>query len=379
MQKFDLVVVTYEPFPYGQAATNRLLSYLVGLAESKRILYLCLAGVQKNNLNTKQDGIYKNINFKYLTDPTINNLNKIQRFAYVIYRYILLFFILAFKIKTKSILLYSCKKVLSIEILELCRLKKIKVFRDITEVVGFNYSKEKQSVLKLKRLTRKFNGIIVISKGIFSFYDNIPKSQKYLLPVLVDISRFNITPKREKYFFCCSGANLERDGLLDSLNGFLIFSKNHPEYVFEIASAVNPTDEYHKKCKAIIDKHSDVIHYLGALPSNIIPEKMCKASALLLTPHNEYQTKGFPTKLGEYLASATPTICSTITDLTEVLGKNDVLWVKPNSPNEIAEQLNYIICNRELSETIGKNGQNLMINKFTINYYKDSLIKFLDI
>ena len=141
MQKFDLVVVTYEPFPYGQAATNRLLSYLVGLAESKRILYLCLAGVQKNNLNTKQDGIYKNINFKYLTDPTINNLNKIQRFAYVIYRYILLFFILAFKIKTKSILLYSCKKVLSIEILELCRLKKIKVFRDITEVVGFNYSK----------------------------------------------------------------------------------------------------------------------------------------------------------------------------------------------------------------------------------------------
>ena len=185
--------------------------------------------------------------------------------------------------------------------------------------------------------------------------------------------------KKNKTFFVCSGANLERDGLLDSLQGFLLFNDTHPGYTFEIASSINQNDQYHKKCLDLINLHPNLFKLLGPLPPYLIPEKMVESSALLLTPHQNYQTKGFPTKLGEYLASGTPTICSMIDDLIGVINANIVYSVKPNSPQMIAEALHSILMNPKEAESISSAAQRFMKENYTIDSYKKALISFLKI
>lgn len=54
MKKYDLIVVSAEPFPNGHAATNRMLSYLTGLAQRKDILYLCLASPSSSDSPNKK-------------------------------------------------------------------------------------------------------------------------------------------------------------------------------------------------------------------------------------------------------------------------------------------------------------------------------------
>ena len=106
---------------------------------------------------------------------------------------------------------------------------------------------------------------------------------------------------------------------------------------------------------------------------------MVEASALILTPHNNYQTKGFPTKLGEYLASGTPTICSMIDDLSGVINANIVYPVKPNSPQMIADALYSILTNNEETENMTSSAKKFMKENYTIDTYKEQLISFLKI
>lgn len=381
MKKYDLIVVSAEPFPFGHAATNRMLSYLTGLAKKKDILYLCLASPSfSDSPNKEKKGCFSGIYFQYMTNPIINHhRNLLLRALSLFWRYCLVFLLLILFYKAKSILIYSSKKQLTTVVQAACKIKRTPLYRDITELIGYNDCKKKNNIAKMKTNLASYSGLITISQGIYNYFDNIPIEKKFLLPVLVDISRFEGHTDSENYFFCCSGANLERDGLLDCLNGFLLFNNNTKGYTFEIATYLDINNPYHIKCKEIIDSHSDVIHYLGALPAYEIPTKMSHATALMLTPHSNYQTKGFPTKLGEYLASGTPTICSSIDDLMDVVSCKTAYIVEPNAPDMIAKALLKIVNNPKEASIIGSNGRQLMINKYTISSYEERLINFLKI
>lgn len=379
--KYDLIVVTIEPFPNGLAATNRMLSYLKGIAISKRVLFLTYAGPKyfSSECNFPQRGEFGNIEYRYIGAPTLPyKPNGAYRLVALVWRYIKLYLLLIFRYQSSSVLVYSREVPLIRALKFISKIKHYALFRDVTETNATTATKVAEE--KLKQVCRRLDGLIVISQGIRDFFNNIPAEKKFLLPVLVDSSRFNNTEiEKEKYFFCCSGANLERDGLLDSMKGVLTFHQEHPEYVLQIASSLNMEDPYHVQCKKMMDEHPDVFLYLGKLPATEIPQKMMKASALLLTPHQNYKTKGFPTKLGEYLMSGTPTICSTIDDLQEIIQTNAVFAVHPNSPNEISQALIEIVEQPSKAAEIGQNGKKLMIEFRTIESYISDLLAFLQI
>lgn len=379
--KYDLIVITIERFPHGLAATNRMLSYLKGIALSKRVLFLTYAGPKyfSSECSVPQRGNYKNIDYRYIGAPSLpNKPNAVYRLLALVWRYIKLYWLLLFHYQCSSMLVYSREASLIRTIKIISRIKHFALFRDVTETNAT--TKTKLAEKKLKQVCRCFDGLITISQSIWDYFDNIPAEKKFLLPVLVDTSRFECKEsKKEKYFFCCSGGNLERDGLIDSLKGVLAFHQKHPEYVLQIASPLNMQDPYHIQCKRMMDEHPEVFQYLGSLPAPEIPLKLMKASALLLTPHENYKTKGFPTKLGEYLMSGTPTICSTIDDLQEIIKSNAVYAVHPNSPNEIAQALNKIIENPFKATEVGQIGKKIMIKSRTIDVFISDLLEFLQI
>lgn len=379
--KYDLVIVTSVPFPNGQAPANRILSYAKGIAKEKSVLLLTFAGPgYGDKSNTVNKGTFNGVDFKYMGKAYMENRpNKVIRALMFLYRMLMLYVSVLFLYNYKSILVYSRNTGLIKKLRFITNLKHSSLYCDITEAAG--QRKTPESALERKKSCECLQGTIAISKPIFdTFLDNIDNTKKIYLPVLVDMDRFPIPIQsvKEKYIFCCSGANLERDGFLDCLNGFLLFNKNNPGYIFKIASAINESDSYHKRCKEIIDNNPNVIEYLGVLPSKDIPSFMINATALMLTPHNEYQTQGFPTKLGEYLASGTPVICSKIRDL-EIVDTDCCLMVSPNSPKEISEKLEYIINNPIKAREIGLKGRQWVEQNFTYDKYKSALINFLKI
>lgn len=379
--KYDLVIVSMEAFPQGMAATNRILSYAKGIAKEHKVLFLTYAGpAYGDTSNMIQKGIYEGIEFRYMHKPYLfKRPNKLVRAILLIYRVLKIHFLALFVYKYKSMLLYTHDTELTKRMRYICNLKNSFLYSDITEAVGY-YKGEKE--IKARQKSNKcLDGVITISKGIYDdFLSNIDTNKKILIPVLVDFDRFPLKKEeRDNYFFCCSGANLERDGLLDCLNAFLLFNRNNPGYKFVIASSLNMNDSYHQQCKKIMDDNKNVIEYIGSIPANEIPGKLMKATALMLTPHKNYLTKGFPTKLGEYLASGTPVICSRIDDLAEVVEEDCVFWTSPNRPDEICEQLEYIIQNPVHAKEVGLAGRNMMEKHYTYEAYKNSLLEFLKI
>lgn len=380
MKKSDLIIITNEHFPIGMAATNRLLSYSVEIAKYKKVLLLSYAWpVLKNEAyNFESDGMYKGIEFHYMQKPYREKQSKLIRFFLYYFACIKLFFVLLFKYNTKSYLYYS-RGSFSIMLKIICLLKCQRMFIDTTET---REGRPKREEMRFKKRAQLFNGIICISEGIISYFSFLgEKANLYLLPVCVELERFDRCAKKtnEKYFAYCSGMNLERDGFLDSLNAFLLFHKHHPNYKLKVATGLNHNEAYHQKVWQIMQQNTDCIDYLGMRPADEIPSLLKNAEALLITPHHNYVTRGFPTKLGEYLATGVPVVCTSIDDLKNNLEDGCVFMVNPNSPEEIFEKLEIIVADPILAKQTAARGRMYMEQHYTMKAHLVPLINFLQL
>ena len=376
-KSYDLIIVTGEPFPVGLAATNRLLCYSTALAKTKKVLVMTYSAPY----NCPSDsGNFDDVDFLYM-HKKCTRPSRVKRLLLLLYRYIKLCFLLLFKYRSKSILYLSRKSVYAVLIKMISYLKSARYYREMSEFPRYTNILKQQ----VARYTNKiFDGVIVISNELEnSIKPYMSKNASiFCLPVLVQMSRFTKygSIARKNVAFYCSGGNIERDGLLDTLNGFLLYRKGtETDIKLEIATPINLNDQYHRDAMAIISANPDAFTYLGALPTTSIPQKLIEASVLLLTPHQNYQSKGFPTKLGEYLASGTPIICSAIDDLYEQIPSTIVRFVAPNSPEDISEALKQILNNKDKSEELGKSGRQWVENNYTMVNYTSSMIDFLQI
>ncbi len=377
--EYDVIIITWEPFPYGLAATNRILSYGQKIAEKNRVLLISLCNEKYcNEYNIKPKGQFANIDYELLWGTFFfKNKNKFLRKIIKLFIYLKIYYNLLFKYKVKIIITYYYLQLMMTFMLKIiCLLKRIKLLRDVTE------TPDRISSILLRNIEiqsyRLFDGIIVMTEGIRDTFSFIKNKKIFLLPLLIDIKRFktdNIIV--QNYFFYCSGGTLERDGLLDIIDGFLLFYKKNNNYILKIATSIDLNKEYDKKVYKLICENPVSIQYLGKISSEKIPELLISSTALLVTPHKDYVTKGFPTKLGEYFASGRPVICTSISTLNKIIPCDCAYIVKPNHPEEIANALVQIINDTIKSTILGKNVRKFMKSKFSIETYYTDFSLFL--
>ncbi len=382
MKKVDLLIITSQPVPYGLASTNRLLCYADGLAQRKNVEIITLSGPYDNpQFQIPQIGSIGNITYRYLGKTyQSKKTNTVVRAWNRLWRHLKLIKLLLIDYKARTILVLSRDNVLSVLLWIIAVCQRIRLFRETSETPEKLKNTVKRHISTY--ITRLYSGLIVISDGMKNYYRKILSDDKFfILPVLVDMDAFTDyqNVEKKKYFFYCSGANLERDGFLDGLHAFLEFNKKYPEYELQVATSLNMQDPYHQKAAEIMNDNTHCVKYLGKLPSFEIPQKLMQATALMITPHKNYLTRGFPTKLGEYLASGTPVICSSIDDLVTQLNHDCVYMVAPNSPQEIVSAMENIVNNPTKAKETGEKGRQFAINKFCIDSYIDGLISFLKI
>lgn len=387
-KKTDLVVITNEPFPMGMGATNRLLSYISEIAKTKSVTVLIAVPTELPGMvnNTLAAGVFKNINFKYIHKKTIWPKKSSKLFkAYLIAISFPLLFVNLRKEKPKTVLLGGNDVKLIIIIWIFSKILRFNYFQEKSEKPPV--LKEKTSVLKKTlylSLYKYFDGIIVMTKELADLFNSLGQVNTFHLPMTVDLERFSNSEKQDRninktIFVYCGGGNIERDGLLSMVEAFIDVRESNENFEFQIIGPINVDSPYSKRVIELIESKEKTIYIksLGKKNNDEIPNLLGNSDCLIMTPQKDFDSGGFPTKLGEFLATGKPVICTKVSEIPNYLDNNSAILIEPQNHEELKKAILRVIEDYQSFIHIGENGKRVAINCFVAEKYVDSLIHFL--
>jgi glycosyltransferase involved in cell wall biosynthesis len=119
---------------------------------------------------------------------------------------------------------------------------------------------------------------------------------------------------------------------------------------------------------------------MGSYIKDAIPSIVCNASGLVLPrPDSKQAQGGFPTKLGEYLASGNPVCATTVGEIPLYLTDQEtVYFAAPGDVNSFTQALSKMEENRALAEQVGLAGQEIARKNFNKKIQSNSLFDFLN-
>ena len=201
----------------------------------------------------------------------------------------------------------------------------------------------------------QLDGFILMTKTLLNHYERFPdrKPRMLHLPMTVDLDRFskeyNLPNSFKKPYIAFIGVmNDAKDGVNILIEAFAKIHHKFPEYNLYLIGGWNYDTPNHQK---LIKKYDlqDKVFWKGEFSREEIPSILNRASLLALPrPDSKQAQGGFPTKLGEYLASATP-VCATSVGEIPLYLKDDesVFFAKPSNIDSFAVAMKKAVSNSE--------------------------------
>ncbi len=192
------------------------------------------------------------------------------------------------------------------------------------------------------------------------------------LPMTVDFERFEkIEPYflDEPYIFYAGSLSEEKDGVDGLIDSFGILHKEYQHYKLLIAGGTK-TGKREEEIRLKIKKNGleNKIFLLGKIPNNEIPSYLLGSSILVLPRPDSLQAKGgFPTKLGEYLASGKPVVVTRVGEIPKYLTDDEVYFIDPNNlKDDLLVKLRYVIENYDEAIIKGAKGREAAKRHFSL-------------
>lgn len=196
------------------------------------------------------------------------------------------------------------------------------------------------------------------------------KCKLIVIPMTVDADRFENLPLVDnslgEYIAYCGDIGGNKDGVKNLITAFHYIEKDYPQLKLLLIGGTKDPNEKKVLEKYVNEINSKNICFYGQVGRDEIPLLLCNAKILALArPSGLQSTGGFPTKLGEYLATGKPTIVTKVGDIPLYLkdGVNAFL-VEPDKNKAFAEKMKYILNNYSEALTIAQNGKKLVYNTF---------------
>lgn len=264
----------------------------------------------------------------------------------------------------------------------ICFFTRAKLYNEITEYPDVVGSKGLKNSLLEVLMRMYLDGLFVISKTLQQYYlsKGIKKDKIYILSMLVDNSRFDGLKKQgtniAEITYCGTASN-NKDGVNHLLEAFAIVKKHFPDLKLRIIGLMNDSDK--EVNYSIIENNqikNDVI-FMGRIPSCEIPQQLINAKLLVLArPNNKQSEGGFPTKLGEYLATGNPVVATNVGEISHYLTHNkDIIFAEPNNISDIAEKILWVMSHPSESKQIGKAGKLTSIQLFGYKNKAEEMLK----
>ena len=271
---------------------------------------------------------------------------------------------------------------------------KGKTFIELNE---FNdiYTEEKESNFFQKRKGRKdsetfcktigkIDLFAVMTQTLLNYYRGMAKKDaKFIhLPMTVDISRFKDVSTTEEYSkpyiaFTGTMAN-HKDGVDVLIQAFSRIADKYPNLHLYLAGFWHY--DVPMQDKMIEDFGlNERVHRLGTLSREQIPPFVCNAEVLALSRPDSHQAQGgFPTKLGEYLATGNPVCVTKVGEIPDYLEDNVSAYLaKPGDVESFANALDRALGDKTRAVIVGTNGRKVAEEVFNVSVQSKRLSDFL--
>ncbi|MFC2113429.1 glycosyltransferase family 4 protein [Bacteroidota bacterium] len=390
-----VIILTEGPFPYGMASTTRLVAYARGMVDAgAEVTVLCTKPTEVTGspqINFRNEGEFKGIKFKYTPGITLRPKS--------VFRRILLYYsgFIKAKIELKKMSEESHIDILFMGLTNFwftwsfsrwSRRNKVLFIQERSEYpfIGINGFWQKFKLWFYLRYTCKlFNGMIVITKVLYSYYLNyIQKDARiFLLPMLVESDRFPANNKRpeglpENYMAYVGNMQGNKDGVPILIESYAIIARKYPD-IHLVLIGDKDFDGFAKLLELIRERDlSDRVHFTGRIERDDLPAFLTSANYLVLArPDSKQAEGGFPNKLGEYLATGKPIIVTSVGEIPEYLtdGINAFISI-PNDSVAFADKMQEALDDPQRSIKIGAEGRKLVETIFHPKMQAGKMLEF---
>lgn len=374
-------IITTGNFPYGRASANYLRNMAAGLSDYYDIEVLLPHGYNYGsvkNKNSSRLSSYDNYRWRYLS--VINSPdNKIIRFILNSLGGInLFFFLILSRIRKKVDILikYNINFTYNLMLLFVCKLTGIKLINIIPEFYnkpsGLNLSLTKwyNFYFGIRYFIRFSNGAIVLSDYLKKYLQSHGVSKSLIIvPNIIDPKPFcdsnKKKPNKDNFLTIgYTGTPTQKDGIDDLFSAFAIVLKYFPKtHLLIVGDVASNTIIPHLKNEAEKLGILNSITFTGLVDFRLVPGLINSCDILVLArPNSTASEAGFPTKLGEYMATKKPVVLTRVGDMGKYFGNgNNVVLVEPERVDSIANGISLLINNKLLRDEIGENGFKWMI------------------
>lgn len=384
-----LIFISREQYPHGGAASNRHMAFAKGLLELGHQVVFVLLEKQSSDI---VDFVYQNIHFKSAVAQEFNNKkiplsSKLFSYFRLIRNARQIIMTLSEREKFDAIVILSRWNKDIIPFLWISRSLKLKAVHERTEYPFIHCKKtvigRLSLAINLNLLIPRFDGLFVINHVLEEYFRKYAGANQpiEIINMIVDPSRFKQSAQKRilnySYITYCGTLNDKKDGVDILLKAYIqVLSRGEiPGSLKLVLIGEYEENSFRESLMQLIENsgYSDNIVFTGKVSRDDMPGYLCHAEALLLARPNSKQAEGgFPTKLGEYLATGKPVILTNTGEVGYFLKDGiNAFIAEPGSIESFASKIGLVFSNYEMALEVGRKGELLVQKEF--NYFHEAL------
>jgi len=391
--KKHFIIYTTSDLNIPNAPNSRYLSIARGLVEKGVEVSIVLPhGVHPDLINTCKE--YQRIEFVNLYPKKISSYPK-KSIARRVHQYLSIYSLhkyVAFIASDKLTYMYFDGRNFFISLLnrlicEKYNIKKI-YFRAEYPLLGHQNNITKNFYEKIwnKVIIRNMDHIFVISTALKRYYYDVIKCNKngasvHILNMMVESEKYykNVSSTERNNIVYVGTPYGTKDGVYDLIHAFSFVMNIHKDTDLIIIGD-NTRKELMKEVLSSISNLADPnrVKMVGQQSREIVIDFINSAYCLVLARPNNIQAKyGFPTKLGEYLATSRPVVLTDVGDISLFLKDGENAYIAyPDNIQSFAEKLNECLSDPVKANTVGQNGKLLAESVFS---YKNAVTPLYEV
>jgi glycosyltransferase involved in cell wall biosynthesis len=381
-EKVEIVFAGKTPFPASTASSNRILTLGKGLKNAGANVSVYCFGLPK--FSTKKHPVVKygeveGINYQYTGIGRYSSSYKILRGFNIILGQMIGYYLIYKKYYKKKPIFFTSLAGLNyvIPLWLLTILLKGKLFFFRSEYPAPVLSNSKlisfyESFIYPVSI-KKFDGMFIMTRRLAKYFSKWKNVNAFIeiTPITVDSKPFNencIPFIKDSYIAYAGSLSNKKDGVDILIKAFAKIHKAYPDIKLVIIGGGSGLEELQKMSYRLLGSEDKVL-FTGLVDYNLIPAYLINAKILALARPNSIQAEGgFPTKVGEYLATGNPVVVTNTGDICYYLkDRINAIIAVPDSVDDFANKLKWTLDNFNIAKTIGLQGKQVSENFFNSN------------